>query len=91
MARSRLRGSASFNPRKKPVSRFCSAEAARARQAVAIPQPGTMLTVLDALAEGGELAPLEAPSRAPVDPAAGQDVQQRDFLGQSERVVKRCQ
>jgi DegV family protein with EDD domain len=31
----------------------CVRGAARARQAVAIPQPGTMLTVLDALAEGG--------------------------------------
>jgi DegV family protein with EDD domain len=36
----------------EPLAHRCVRAAARARKAVAIPQPGTMLTVLDALAEG---------------------------------------
>ena len=42
-------------------------------------------------AEGVELGPLEAPAGAPVDPPAGEHVEQGDLLGQAQRVVERGQ
>ena len=37
--------------------------------------------------EGVELHALEAPAGAPVDPTAGQDVEQGHLLGQAQRMV----
>ena len=42
-------------------------------------------------AERRELTAFEAAARAPVDPAAGQNVQQRHFFRQPQRVIKRRQ
>ena len=45
--------------------------------------------LLDRDAEGVELADGEAAARAPVHPSAGEHVEQRDLLGQAQRMVER--
>ena len=42
-------------------------------------------------AKGGEFATLEPPPRSPVDPPAGQHIQQRHLLRQPQRVIERRQ
>src|ERR1700678_1948720 len=41
--------------------------------------------------EGPELARIESAPGAPVHPAAGKDIEQRDLLGQPDRMVKRSE
>src|SRR5437764_14796137 len=53
--------------------------------------PEARLAFLRRHAERLELRRVEAPARPPVDPPAGEHVEQRHLFGQAQRMVKGCQ